>query len=90
MQWGYDEKGELWAGFDVRLVKEAVVSGELGEWREDLAILLMAISLYGDYPVSLRYTCENISEDNLTLISESLFRACGYSVRLIPQTSQGG
>ncbi|MFG2357561.1 hypothetical protein [Streptomyces sp. NPDC048521] len=81
-QGGVDENDEVWAGFDVRRIKEAIDSGELGEWREDLAILLMAMSLYGDFPISLRYTCENLSEENLALIGEALFKACGYEVGL--------
>ncbi|MFD1659459.1 hypothetical protein ACFSL4_14920 [Streptomyces caeni] len=83
VQGGIDENGEVWAGFDVRRMKEAIDSGELGEWREDLAILLIAMSLYADFPISLRYTCENLSKQNLTLVGEALFKACGYEVGLI-------
>ncbi|MET7382959.1 hypothetical protein ABZT08_29870 [Streptomyces sp. NPDC005526] len=80
---GFDENDEVWAGFDARSTKEAIHSGEFGEWREDLAILLVAMSLYGDFPITLRYTCENLSMENLTLISEALFKACGYKVELV-------
>lgn len=41
------------------------------------------MSLYGDFPITLRYTCENLSMENLTLISEALFKACGYKVELV-------
>ncbi|MGW0731168.1 hypothetical protein [Streptomyces sp. NPDC002851] len=81
-QGGFDENGEVWAGFDVRQVGEAIHSGHLGEWREDLAVLLVAMSLYGDFPISLRYACENLSQENLTLISNALLKACGYETEL--------
>ncbi|MFJ9866302.1 hypothetical protein [Streptomyces sp. NPDC101165] len=89
-QGGVDENDEVWAGFDVRRIKEAIDSGELGEWREDLAILLVAMSLYGDFPIALRYTCENLSKENLALIGEALFKACGYEVALAVAEGRDG
>ncbi|MDX3076905.1 hypothetical protein [Streptomyces sp. MI02-7b] len=89
VQGGVDEDGEMWAGFDVRPIREAIDSGGFGEWREDLAVLMVAMSLYGDFPIALRYTCENLSLENLALISEALFKACGYKVRLAVAAGDG-
>lgn len=56
----------------------AIDAGEFGEWNEDVAVLCFVLSLYGTYPIPLRYTCENISEENLALIGKALYLACGY------------
>ncbi|MFE1561157.1 hypothetical protein ACFW6V_40010 [Streptomyces sp. NPDC058734] len=75
---GTDENGVVWAGFDVKRVDAAIDAGALGEWGEDVAVLCFALSLYGNYPIALRYTCENLSEETLALMSKALFLANGY------------
>lgn len=77
------------AGFDVRQMKEEINAGGFGEWREDLAILMVAMSLYGDFPIALRYVCENLSVKNVALISEALFKACGHKVELAVESWRG-
>ncbi|MCX5368417.1 hypothetical protein OHU34_16325 [Streptomyces sp. NBC_00080] len=73
-----NERAEPWAGIDVPGAGSAIDAGEFGEWNEDVAVLCFVLSLYGTYPIPLRYTCENISEENLALIGKALYLACGY------------
>lgn len=75
---GDDGSGELWAGIDVQRVDAAIDARELGPWGEDLAVLQFVLSLQGNYPIPLRYTCENLSEENLALIGKALSLACGH------------
>ncbi|MEU9207569.1 hypothetical protein AB0D27_06320 [Streptomyces sp. NPDC048415] len=75
---GLDGSGQVWAGIDVQRAAAAIDAGVFGEWGEDIALLRFVLSLYGDHPISLRYTCENISEENLALIGKALYLACGY------------
>ncbi|MFE1909372.1 hypothetical protein ACFU5Y_36600 [Streptomyces gardneri] len=70
--------GDIWAGPDIPRIHAAIDAGEFGEWREDLAVLRFALSLYADYPISLRYVCENLSEETIALMGTSLSRANGY------------
>jgi hypothetical protein len=63
----------------VQRINEAIDADEFGEWVEDIAVLCFVMSLYGNFPISLRYTCENLSKENLALIGKALFLACGYS-----------
>ncbi len=79
VQLGYEESGELWAGVEVPRTGAAVDAGEFGEWNQDIAVLCFVLSLYGTYPIPLRYTCENISKENLALIGKALYLACGYN-----------
>ncbi|OKK11341.1 hypothetical protein AMK16_32735 [Streptomyces sp. CB00455] len=75
---GVQEDGTVWAGFDVKRVDAAIDAGALGEWGEDIAVLCFILSLCGDYPISLRYNCENLSKETLGLMSKALFLANGY------------
>jgi hypothetical protein len=59
-------------------VVSAIDSGELGEWGEEIAILMIAMSLLGDYPISLRYTIDCISAKNIALVAAAVIRADGF------------
>jgi hypothetical protein len=63
----------------VQRINEAIDADEFGEWVEDIAVLCFVLSLSGNFPISLRYTCENLSKENLALIGKALCLACGYS-----------
>lgn len=76
---GVEADGETWAGLNIQKIDTAIDAGDFGEWGEDIAVLCFALSLYGDYPISLRYTCENLAEETLALMGKSLFLASGYS-----------
>ncbi len=73
-----DHEDEPWAGIDVEGVNAAVDAGEFGEWREEIAVLCIVLSLYGNYPIPLRYTCENLSKEAVALIGKALYLASGY------------
>ncbi|MFF3286333.1 hypothetical protein [Streptomyces sp. NPDC003023] len=75
---GPDENEELWTGLEIQRLNEALDADELGDG-EDIAVLRFAMSLYGNSPVSLRHTCDQISEPNLVLIGRAMRKAAGYS-----------
>lgn len=75
---GLDENGELWAGLEIQRINEAIDADEFGERGEDIAVLCFVMSLYGNFPISLRYTCENLSKENLARILKALYLAYGY------------
>ncbi|MFE2481531.1 hypothetical protein [Streptomyces sp. NPDC059389] len=76
---GVDESGELWVGLKIQSLGEAIVSGEFGEVDEDLAVLQIAMSWYGVWPISLRYACDMLSDVNIDLVRGAFRLACGYS-----------
>ncbi|WP_328694624.1 hypothetical protein OHA37_40745 (plasmid) [Streptomyces sp. NBC_00335] len=78
---GADHEGERWAGFEVSRLRAAVEAGELGEHGEELAVLCFALSLYGDFPISLRYDCDGLSEEVVQLMGKALLIANGHAER---------
>ncbi|WP_329380124.1 hypothetical protein OG625_14290 [Streptomyces sp. NBC_01351] len=76
---GVEEDGTVWAGLPFRRVGDALEAGAFGEWNEDIAVLRIILSLWGHYPISLRYTGEYLTEANLTLVAKALFLANGYA-----------
>ncbi|MFF6978308.1 hypothetical protein ACFZAV_11300 [Streptomyces sp. NPDC008343] len=76
---GIDEEGNRWAGFEVQRIHAAIDAGEFGDEGADRNILRIAMSLYGDYRISLRYAMDDLSEEDLAAVCESLHRACGFS-----------
>ncbi|MFI7345396.1 hypothetical protein ACIBSR_03925 [Streptomyces sp. NPDC049936] len=75
---GRDEDGELWSGLDIQRMGDAMEAGELGDG-EDSAVLRFTMSLYGNYTISLRYICDQVSEPNLILVGKAMRQAAGYS-----------
>ncbi|MER6257325.1 hypothetical protein ABT224_38995 [Streptomyces sp. NPDC001584] len=76
---GVEDDGTVWAGLPFRRVGDAIEAGAFGEeWDEDIAVLRIILSLWGDYPISLRYTCEYLSQGSLGLVAKALFLANGY------------
>ncbi|MFC9627203.1 hypothetical protein ACFTXM_47145 [Streptomyces sp. NPDC056930] len=75
---GYDEAGKIWAGLNIPEIDVAIERGEFVRRDGDISVLRVAMSLYGDYRISLRYNVENVTPEDLALIGESLKRACGY------------
>lgn len=75
---GVQEDGTVWAGLPFRSVGDAIEAGVFGERDEDVSVLCVILSLWGNYPVSLRYTVESFSEENLGLMSKALFPANGH------------
>ncbi|MFD9726778.1 hypothetical protein [Streptomyces sp. NPDC059072] len=43
-----------------------------------IAVLQIVLSLWDDYPIALRYTCEYLGEENLSLVAKALFLSNGY------------
>ncbi|MGW4759643.1 hypothetical protein [Streptomyces chartreusis] len=76
---GIDEEGNGWAGFEVKRISAAIDAGEFGDEGADRDILRIAMSLYGDHRISLRYAMDDLSEEDLAAVCESLYRACGFS-----------
>ncbi|MFE2554361.1 hypothetical protein ACFXGI_38520 [Streptomyces sp. NPDC059355] len=79
---GVGDDGVVWAGLDPKRVGAAIESGELGEWGgEDLTVLRFILSLWGDYPIGLRFLCVNLSEEAVELMGKALLLANGYDLR---------
>lgn len=78
---GTDHEDERWAGFEVSKLRAAVEAGDLGEHGEELTVLCFALSLYGDFPISLRYDCDGLSEEVVQLMGKALLIANGYAER---------
>ncbi|MFF2790115.1 hypothetical protein ACFVT6_25735 [Streptomyces sp. NPDC058049] len=69
---GVEDDGTVWAGLPFRRVGDAIEAGAFGEeWDEDIAVLRIILSLWGSYPISLRYTCEYLSEGSLSLVAKA-------------------
>ncbi|MEV7545690.1 hypothetical protein [Streptomyces sp. NPDC089915] len=76
---GGSREGEVWAGFEVPRLRAAIEAGELGDHSEELTVLYFALSLYGDFPVSLRYDCWGLSEEVVRLMGKAMLIANGYA-----------
>ncbi|MFF3624470.1 hypothetical protein [Streptomyces sp. NPDC002467] len=76
---GIDGEGKVWAGFEVPRLRAAIEASELGEHREELVVLCFGLSLYGSFPISLRYDCSVLSEEVVQLLGKALLIANGYA-----------
>lgn len=71
-------EGEVWAGFEVPRLRAAIEAGALGDRSEELTVLCFALSLYGDFPISLRYDCWGLSGEVVQLMGKAMLIANGY------------
>ncbi|MFH7599285.1 hypothetical protein WDV06_29930 [Streptomyces racemochromogenes] len=78
---GVRDEDEVWAGFDVPRLHAAIEAAELGEHGEELIVLCFALSLYGDFPISLRYDCWGLPKEVVQLMGKALLIANGYAER---------
>ncbi|MFJ8215058.1 hypothetical protein [Streptomyces sp. NPDC096033] len=78
---GIGDEDEVWAGFEVPGLQAGIEAGELGEHGEELVVLCFALSLYGNFPISLRYDCWGLSEEVVQLMGKALLIANGYAER---------
>lgn len=78
---GIRHEDEVWAGFEVPRLRAAIEARELGDHGEELIVLCFVLSLYGNFPISLRYDCWGLSEDVVQLMGKALLIANGYAER---------